>query len=144
MKFDRNTVVGFSLLALLFFFYFFYNTKQQKAAQAEQVRQDSIAKAMQPKLDTAKMRVDANKADSLLKTTKAGIFVQAAKGSETLLFAENSVFKIAFTNKGGQPKYVELKKYKNAETQKPVRLAESNFNSIGYNINTAANQSSHT
>ncbi|WP_346237083.1 membrane protein insertase YidC [Niabella insulamsoli] len=144
MKFDRNTAIGFSLLALLFFFYFFYNSRQQRAAQAEQARQDSIAKAMQPKLDTAAMRLDAAKADSQLQVTKAGMFQQAAQGTEQVLFAENSVFKIAFTNKGGQPKYVELKQFKNAESQKQVLLAAADFNKIGYAINTAANQSSQT
>ncbi len=54
------------------------------------------------------------------------------------------MFKVAFTNKGGQPKYVELKNFKNAETQQPVRLAAADFNKISYAINTSANQSSQT
>ncbi|MCH5597031.1 hypothetical protein [Niabella ginsengisoli] len=99
---------------------------------------------MQPKLDTTTMRLDAQKADSQLQVTKAGMFQQAVNGTEQVIFAENSVFKIAFTNKGGQPKYVELKSFKNAETQKPVVLAASDFNKISYAINTAANQSSQT
>ena len=144
MKFDRNTVVGFSLLAVLFIFYFIYNTKQQKAAMAEQARHDSIARAMQPKVDSAALRLDNLKADSQLSVTRAGMFQQAVNGNEQLIFAENNVFKIAFTNKGGQPKYVELKHFKNADTQKPVKLAEADFNRISYAINTAANQSSQT
>ncbi|MFT4093936.1 MAG: membrane protein insertase YidC [Niabella sp.] len=144
MKFDRNTVIGFALLAVLFGFYFFYNYKQQAAAQQEQARKDSIAKAMQPKLDTAAMRLDSIKADSQLHVTKAGMFQQAANGSEQLVFAENSVFKIAFSNKGGQPKYVELKHFKNAETNEPVRVAASDFNKISYTINTSSNQSAQT
>ncbi len=144
MKFDRNTVIGFSLLAVLFIFYFVYNSKQQTAARAEQALQDSIAKAMQPKVDSAALRLNALKADSQLHVTKAGMFQQSANGQEQLIFAENSVFKVAFTNKGGQPKYVELKNFKNSETQQPVKLAASDFNKISYAINTAANQSSQT
>lgn len=144
MKFDRNTVVGFSLLAILFIFYFTYNTKQQKAAMAEQARQDSIARAMQPKVDSAAIHLDAVRADSQLHVARAGMFQQAAQGSEQLVFAENSVFKIAFTNKGGQPQYVELKQFKNAETGQPVKLAAADFNKISYAINTSANQSSQT
>lgn len=144
MKFDRNTVIGFALLALLFFFYFFYNSKQQKEALAEQSKQDSIAKAMQPKLDSTAIRLEAQKADSQLQVTKAGRFLQAANGKEELVFAENSVFKIAFSNKGGQPKYVELKKYKNSINGQAVKLAASDFNKISYAINTSSNQSSQT
>ncbi len=145
MKFDRNTVVGFSLLAVLCFFYFYYNSKQQKAALVEQARQDSIAQALQPKVvDSVAARMDAIKADSVRQVTKAGMFVQAAQGSEQLVYAENSVFKVAFTNKGGQPKYVELKQFKSAETQQPVRLVSSEFNKISYAINTSNNQSAQT
>ncbi|GAB3432878.1 membrane protein insertase YidC [Niabella aquatica] len=111
---------------------------------AEQARHDSIAKAMQPKVDSAAVRLDGLRADSQLNITRAGMFQQAISGSEQLVFAENSVFKIAFTNKGGQPKYVELKHFKNAETQQPVKLAAADFNKISYAINTAANQSSQT
>ncbi|MCH5720918.1 hypothetical protein [Niabella hibiscisoli] len=100
MKFDRNTVIGFSLLAVLFIFYFVYNSKQQTAARAEQALQDSIAKAMQPKVDSAALRLNALKADSQLHVAKAGMFQQSANGQEQLIFAENSVFKVAFTNKG--------------------------------------------
>lgn len=144
MKFDRNTVLGFGLLAVLLFFYFYNNYKQQIASHREQAKQDSIAAAMRPHLDTAATRLDSIKADSQMHMVKAGMFQQAAKGAETLVFAENNVFKIAFTNKGGQPKYVELKKFKNAQTQEPVRLAASDFNKISYAINTSSNQSAQT
>ncbi|GAB3023339.1 membrane protein insertase YidC [Niabella terrae] len=144
MKFDRNTVIGFALLAVLFFFYFFYNSKQQASFQKEQATKDSIAKAMQPKLDTAAMRLDAQKADSQLRVAKSGIFQHASDGTEALVVAENELFKIGFTNKGGQPKYVELKHFKNAETGKPVVLGGSEFNQISYAINTAANQTAQT
>lgn len=144
MKFDRNTVVGFTLLAVLMFFYFFYNSKQQSELLREQAKKDSIAAAMKPKIDTAAMRLDSMKADSQMHVVKAGMFQQAAQGKEELLVAENSVFKIAFTNKGGQPKSVELKKFKNALSQKPVVLAGSNFDKIGYSINTSSTQSSST
>lgn len=59
MKFDRNTVIGFVILAALFFGYFYYTNKEQSAyrkdklakQQVEQARIDSINKANQPKQD---------------------------------------------------------------------------------------------
>ena len=144
MNFDRHTIIGFALLAVLFFFYFYYNNLQQGAHQKELARQDSIAKAHQPKLDTAAMRMEAAKADSQIHITKAGIFQQAATGNEELVFAENELFKIAFSNKGGQPKYVELKKFKSALDSQQVKLAGSDFDRISYAINTGGNQSAQT
>ena len=144
MNFDRNTVIGFSLLAVLLFFYFYYNSQQQAAHQKEQAIRDSIQNALKPKLDTTAIRVDALSADSQRHVTQAGAFHQAALGTEELVFAENDLFKIAFTNKGGQPKYVELKKYKNANDSQLVRLAASDFNKISYAINTSPSQSAQS
>jgi len=144
MNFDRNTIIGFGLLAVLFFFYFYYNNLQQGEHQKQQAKQDSIANALKPKLDTAVMRRDSIRADSQRQATSAGMFLQAAQGTEQLVMVENEVFRIAFTNKGGQPKYVELKKFKNALDSQHVRLAGTDFNRISYAINTAANQSAQT
>ncbi|WP_300597433.1 membrane protein insertase YidC [Niabella sp.] len=144
MNFDRNTIIGFGLLAVLFFFYFYYNNLQQGEHQKEQARKDSIANALKPKLDTAAFRLDSMRADSQRHATSAGMFLNAAQGSEQLVTAENEVFKIVFTNKGGQPKFVELKKFKNALDSQQVKLAATDFNKISYAINTAANQSAQT
>ncbi|WP_018631018.1 membrane protein insertase YidC [Niabella aurantiaca] len=144
MNFDRNTIIGFGLLAVLFFFYFYYNNLQQGEHQKQQARKDSIANALKPKLDTAAMRIDSLRADSQRQATSAGMFLNAAKGTEQLVTVENEVFRIAFTNKGGQPKFVELKKFKNALDSHHVRLAATDFNKISYAINTAANQSAQT
>ncbi|SDC02462.1 membrane protein insertase YidC [Niabella drilacis] len=144
MNFDRNTIIGFGLLAVLFFFYFYYNNLQQGEHQKQLARQDSIANALKPKLDSATLRRDSLRADSQRHATSAGMFLSAAQGAEQLVTVENEVFKIVFTNKGGQPKYVELKKFKNALDSQHVRLAATDFNKISYAINTAANQSAQT
>jgi len=141
MKFDRNTVIGFALLALLFFFYFYYNSKQYAAIQREQAIKDSIERAMRPQVDTAAASSDAANIQAQWYATRAGIFQQAVAGEEELVVAENSVFKIAFTNKGGQPKYVELKNFKNTANNQPVQLAASDLDQLIYTINTAPNQS---
>ena len=62
MKFDRNTVIGFLLLALLFFGLFYFNSQESarlaknseidRKNKAAQATQDSIAKANQPKPKT--------------------------------------------------------------------------------------------
>lgn len=146
MNFDRNTIIGFAVLAVLFFFYFYYNNLQQGQYQKEKARQDSIANALKPKVkvDTAALRLDSLRADSQRHVTSAGRFVNAASGAEQLVYVENKVFKIGFTNKGGQPKYVELKQFKNALDSQQVKLAGTDFNRISYAINTASNQSAQT
>ena len=50
MNFDRNTVIGFIILALLFFGFFWYNNQEQmklEKQKIEQARKDSIARSKQ-------------------------------------------------------------------------------------------------
>ena len=147
MKFDRNTVIGFSLLAILFFLFFYFNNKQQQESQRqariEKAREDSILRANQPKVDSNLVRQQQAIADSQQKIAQAGKFDKAANGTETITTVENELFKISFSNKGGQPVGVELKKFKGIDSL-PVKLAADAFNKISYRINTAAGQANET
>ena len=60
MKFDRNTVIGFVLLALLFFGFFYFNNQEQARVAKNKAIQDSIAKAAlpKPKTDTSNKKID--------------------------------------------------------------------------------------
>jgi YidC/Oxa1 family membrane protein insertase len=62
MKFDRNTVIGFVLLALLFFGFFYFNNQEQARAAKNRAIQDSIKKASlpKPKVDTSGKRIDTS------------------------------------------------------------------------------------
>lgn len=143
MKFDRNTILGFVILAALFFGYFFYTNKEQAAAVKEKQRQDSIANALKPKPDTLAQKIDSAKADTINKITRAGNFQDAAMGIEQIVPIKTELFTIAFTNKGGQPKWIELNKFKNMDSGL-VRLAASDFDKISYTINTGNNQVAQT
>lgn len=147
MKFERNTVIGFIVLAALFIGYFYYNSVEQAAYQKSQAREqaikDSIRLANTPKQDPAAALADSLRRDSLSKIESAGNFKGAGIGTEQIDTISNSVFTIAFTNKGGQPKWVELKQFKNMDSGH-VRLAASSFNNISYSVNTGNNISTST
>jgi YidC/Oxa1 family membrane protein insertase len=145
MKFDRNTVLGFVILAALFFGYFFYTNREQSAYRKNKAIQDSIeiAKHPKPKVDTLAERKDSIVNDSISRITRAGGFQGAVTGTEQLVTAENELIKVTFTNKGGQPKVVELKKFKNQDSGL-VKLAGTDFDKISYSINTGPNRSAQT
>jgi YidC/Oxa1 family membrane protein insertase len=143
MNFDRNTVLGFVVLALFFFGYFWYTSKEQAAFRKEQARVDSVANANKPKQDPIALRKDSVRLDSQNKTISAGnSFGKSAGGTEQTLQVENDLVKITFTNKGGQPKIIELKKFKQPDSSF-VKLAATDFDKIDYSINSGNNQSSH-
>lgn len=143
MKFDRNTVIGFVVLAVLFLGYFFYTSKEQQAYQRLKAHQDSLAMAKQPRVDPVIARQDSLRADSFRLHSTAGQLDSFTKGSEQLTIVENDVFRIAFTNKGAQPKWVELKGFK-APDSGNVRLASSSADRISYAINTGSGSAQDT
>ena len=130
MNMDRNTVIGFVLLALLLFGYLYTATKGNRELEAKnKARTDSIARVQRhndslalAKDTTAKQMPDSGQL--------------ATRGTEALTTIENEVVKITFTSKGGQPKRVELKKYKSLNSGQPVVLGGTAFDKISYSVNT--------
>ncbi|HLA52363.1 MAG TPA: membrane protein insertase YidC, partial [Flavitalea sp.] len=130
---DRNTVIGFILLAVLLFFYLFLSTKSSHELQAQKQHElDSIAF-----IQRVKDSVAASKQASTALADTAGTVKAPLK--EELLVVENEVLRINFTNKGGQPAKVELKKYKSYD-DKAVTLAGTAFDKISYTLNTGQGQ----
>ena len=140
---DRNSVIGFVLLALLFFGYFYYSKQGQMAAeQQKQHIQDSLNR-LKPKIDTTAKLKAVNDSITAKKDTLASDFKQDTTGKEQLLTVENKVLKITFTNKGGQPKEIQVKNFKTFDG-KPLILHDGSFSDISYGVNTGSNQSIQT
>jgi YidC/Oxa1 family membrane protein insertase len=136
MNMDRNTVIGFVLLALLLFVYLFTSTKNSRELQSQQQRHaDSLARIQHIKDSTARAN-DTTAANQPEDSNQL-----ATRGVEQLTVVENEVVKITFSNKGGQPKQVELKNYKSLNSNQPAVLNSSPFDKISYTINTGNNQS---
>jgi YidC/Oxa1 family membrane protein insertase len=132
MHMDRNTVIGFVLLALLLFVYLFTSTKNSKELQSQQQHQtDSIARVKHTR-DSMALAADTTARNTAIDPNQV-----ATSGVEQLTVVENEVVKISFTSKGGQPKQVELKKYKSLIDNKPVLLNNTAFDKISYSINTS-------
>lgn len=136
---DRNTVIGFVLLAILLFAYLFISTKNSHELEAQKKRYDDSVAAV-----AAKRQAVAAKKDTIAvvarDTTSLG---KILNGEEKTLTAENEVLKIVFSNKGGQPKQVQLKKYQSAGGGS-VELENSTTDKLSYPVNTGNNQSSQT
>lgn len=140
---DRNSIIGFALLAVLFFGYFYYSKQGQLTAERERQHiQDSLNK-LKPKIDTTlKMQSAADSLAAKKDSSLSGL-KQDSTGKEQLVTVENKVFKIIFSNKGGQPKEIVLKDFKTFDG-KPLILQDGSFNNISYAINTGNNQTAQT
>ena len=146
MKFDRNTVLGFVILAALFFGYFYYTNKEQaahrkktaEAAKIEKARTDSINLANKPIEDTLK-----RKQDSAINVINTGAFLGATDTAEKTFVLQNDLMAVSFSNKGGQILKVELKNFKGPDSL-PVQLASSTYNGLSYTIITGNQKTAET
>ena len=138
MGMDRNTIIGFVLIGVLLIGMFYINSKSSMALQAEKKRIEDSAAAAKPKIDPAIAKKDSIFTDSLLKAKAQQVvtgFKLDTSNKEELTFLQNDVLKITFTNKGAQPKLVELKNFKTYDG-KPLILQSGNFNKITYKVNS--------
>lgn len=141
MNFDKNTVIGITLIILIFFGFSIY-TSRQEAQYKKEHPQEAKKTAAYPKGDenksaSAKDSVSAattpSKNDSAI-VADFGIFARSASGKEILTTIENDDCIYTFSNKGGVIKKVELKKYKTFH-KTPLVLFEdkgNNFNLLFY------------
>ncbi|HQW93875.1 MAG TPA: membrane protein insertase YidC, partial [Ferruginibacter sp.] len=145
MGMDKNTVIGFVLIGVLLIAMFIINSRSNQAYLTEKQRvEDSIA-ATKPKVDTIAVLKDSLIMDSLLTARQQlpDAFITDTTNAEKLDTLENEKIKIVFTNKGGQPKIVEVKDYQKFDG-KPVILENGKFNKLSYKINTGNNQTANT
>ena len=138
MGFDRNTITGFVLLAVLFMGYFWYVSSNQKmAAEMKKRQEDSIA-ALRPKVDTTQFKLDSIRLAQTRDSISSGDFNSA--GNETFSYVENNLMRLTFSNRGGWLYKVELKKYKGPDSMM-VKMAGSANDEFSYGIKTSSNQS---
>ena len=132
MNFDRNTVLGFIVLALLFGGYFWWTSKEQaafrKQKEIEQAKTDSI-NALKAKQNSVAIQQDSLHLDTLNRLKESGQFQKAVFSTEKMVSIDNGVLLITFTSKGGQPKKIELKKF-NGPDSTPVKLASTDFDKL--------------
>ncbi len=154
---DRNSTIGFILLAILMLAYFWFDGKKRAAHAEEQRIKDSIElvqiEANQVLEDSTKvtsdttsqtdksMRINVDSLDMVRLAVRYGAFAMSAEGDVQDYVIENEFAKFTFTNQGGRLKQVELKEFKksvyNEEKENivsPLLLLEDERNKFGYNL----------
>jgi YidC/Oxa1 family membrane protein insertase len=136
---DKNTLAGFGLLMLLLIGYILYNQNAETKFRQKQTA-DSIANAKLHPLPV--QEIDTTKAvKDTLNTTIDSSSVAAIPEQETII--ENDELAITFTNKGGFPKKVFLKKFTTFDG-KPLVLFDGQKNYLDFGFKSAAGNMVHT
>jgi YidC/Oxa1 family membrane protein insertase len=143
MKFEKNSVIGFVLLAGLFMAYFYFTRVGQLELEAKQKQvRDSLA-ALQPVIKDTATSIASTDTAVVVPMGTPGSFVQEGKIQEQITVVENDLVRISFSNKGARPIAVELKNYISSDSQQ-VKLISGNFNQFSYLVNTGINQTTST
>ena len=114
---DKNTVIGFILIALTLFGFTFYQSARNRKYMEEQRRLDSIALANAPVDSLAAGAQVPDEPELLLESQPApaiykdSLLEQAHLAEGEVVTLENDLVKIDFTSKGAQPYSVQLKNY---------------------------------
>ena len=135
MNTDKNTIIGFVLLAGLFFTYFWYTNKQQAEITAYKQHVEDSLRLVKAANDKAIALKNPIKGDTTLGAAAQSGEVDSVK--EQLSVLENELVKVTLSNRGGQVVGVTLKKYTNAQKES-VHLGDSS--SLNYPVNIGNNQ----
>lgn len=139
---DRNTIIGFVLLGVLLFVYLFISSKSSRELEAQRLRQtDSLAKIEMAKQQAAQARIkdSAAQVTATLDSNATG-WARHLVGTSSFHTIETDLLRVKFSNKGGQPVQVELKKYSRADSSL-VSVIEDGSDQFSFPVLTAPNQS---
>ncbi len=152
---DRNSIIGFVLIAAILFGYTWYSTPTAEEAARMQRQQDSLAAveleqraeqaaAELPKpapvvtipVDTLLAGADSLNVDSLrqaLAADKYGVFHPSSTGSVEEIVLENERMQIGISTKGARPTVMRLKEYSTYD-KTPLLLADPDSGDYGYDF----------
>ena len=120
---DKNSIIGFVLIAAIFIGFTFFQTKQARKRAELQAQLDSVALAE----SLARQAAEADRTVSLpdsaaapqaapVSIYKDSLLESASHAREQIVTLENSKIKVQFTTRGAQPYAVQVKDYKNYDS----------------------------
>ena len=142
---DKNSIIGFVLIALIMMGFFGYQSRQVKKQQEYQAQLDSIAAAeayaqfQQDSIWRAQHPQEAAVADSLSHEVVApaapvysdSLLNLAARAEEKFITLSNDKLEVVFTTKGAQPYSVMVKDYL-TYGKDPLYLLQAGKTELGY------------
>ncbi|MDR0969383.1 MAG: membrane protein insertase YidC [Lentimicrobiaceae bacterium] len=151
---DKNTIIGFSLIALILIGYSFWMSPSKEELAERQRKTDSIAHVRETQrindsiriaqereiLEKERLQAVESSVDSfdqqtnyIAKREKYSVFANASEGESNVLTVENNVLRLMIDSKGGFPKQVELKDYYTWDSL-PLLLFDANHTSFDLNF----------
>ena len=139
---DKNSIIGFVLIALIMFGFFGYQSRQVKKQQALQAQLDSariaeeyaqwqIDSAYRAEHPEAALAPEASAPAASQVLYSDPLLNEAATAEASIVTIENSKLEVAFTTRGGQPYSVCVKDY-TTYSQDSLYILAAGKSQLGY------------
>ena len=131
---NRDTIIGFVLIALVLIGFSWYNSPSQEQIEAARM-QDSIAMAKQDSLNAlAKQQVKNEQKDSLTeaKTDSAALFFGALSGTSQKVVLKNEKVELTLDTKGGVIKKAKILDYQDLNGDKDLTLFDEKDQNLNF------------
>ncbi len=119
---DKNSVIGFILIALIFIGFTFYQSDRARKAAILQAQLDSIALAQMPPQQRMAAQTELSSGAALSGTAgqsaiyKDSLLELASGAQESIVTLENDVLEMKFSTRGAKPYSVRLKNFRNYDS----------------------------
>lgn len=142
---DKNTIIGFVLMAAVLFGFTWYNQPSQEEI-AQRHAQDSIAAVEKKKEETIKKQAEAKKVEAIADAQQdsTALFHSAFGGNAQNVVLENDKVALTLSSKGATVQKAVVKGYKDRKGNPDVELFNDKEQQLNYilaakeiNINTA-------
>ena len=119
---DKNSIIGFVLIAVIFIGFSLFQSRQMRKAAEQQAQLDSISRVETLERELAEAERTVALADSAVEQAapraiyKDSTLEAASRAEGSIVALENSKIKLEFTTKGAQPWSAQIKDYKNYDS----------------------------
>ncbi len=135
---DKNTIIGFALIAAVLFGFTWYNQPSKEEVEAKRI-QDSITAVEKTKAEekqqVSEIQRKAEQAQAMLADTTA-LFHAAITGTAKDVVLENEKVALTFSTKGAMVQKAVIKGFKNIEGKDDVVLFDKGMQRMNFSLAT--------
>jgi membrane protein insertase, YidC/Oxa1 family, C-terminal domain len=131
---NRDTVIGFVLIALVLIGFSWWNQPSQEDIEAYQRQQDSIAAVQKDKEIKQKMAEAERQAvaDSIAKSDTTALFYAAQNGTAEDIVLKNQKLELTLSTKGGTLTKAVIKDFEDKDGRKDITLFEPQTHQMNF------------
>ena len=130
---DKNTIVGFVLIAAVLFGFNWFTRPSEEEIIAQR-KQDSIAAVVKEKEEIKRIEAEAKKQEAIKAASEdsTSLFFSSLNGQDNNIVLENSKLTLTLSTKGGTVTKAVVKDFKNKDGKQGVVLFDKNDQQLNF------------